>query len=102
MKITKDDLIKKNALLEKEVEDVNAKNRFNREMFSRIVGGTKTDQWGNEKMTDLSWLEIAHKVGVKDGLIQNMVDSDLIKKMECMFGEVFERISKIENDQEII
>ena len=99
MKITKDELLKKNALLEKELETVESKSRFTREMFSRIVAGTRTDQWGNEKLIDLSWLEIAHKVGVKDGLIQNMVNGDSIRKMECMLGEIFERISKIENDE---
>lgn len=96
MKITKEELLKENAILKKELETVDSRSKFTREMFSRIVAGTKTDQWGNEKMIDLSWIEIAHRIGIKDGKSIAFEREDLMKNFDIFLDELQQRVSLLE------
>lgn len=101
MKQTKENLIKENAILEKELQIVKDKDDRMRDIFSKILGSVKHYQHSvdDTRIVRLSWFEIIYQIGYKDGEKSNLSDTNFLYNLEQSIGDIRQRIDKLESIQ---
>lgn len=96
--MTKEELLKNNAVLEKDLQRVKDNSDQTRDILSKILGSVKNNQWGDDEAIRLSWLEIAYRIGLKDGKNSDLENNNFRYNFEQIIGELQQRIDKLEKN----